>query len=229
MNCCKTGSLEARQRETRSGVKIKICGIFRNEDVEYVNQAKPDYIGFVFTTSKREVSCAQASRLRQNLSKEIPSVGVFVNSPVEDIIALYQDGVISLAQLHGNEDEAYIERLKNATGGQILVIKVIKSSEIEENAQPVFSSKGADYYLIDSGAGSGKVFDWTLLNHPKLNSIKTEKPWFLAGGVTTDNIEKAISLDPYCIDVSSGAETDGLKDREKIIHLTTLIRKGKTL
>jgi phosphoribosylanthranilate isomerase len=110
-------------------MKIKICGLSRDEDVDYVNEALPDFAGFVFAQSKREVSPAQAARLRRRLAESVTTIGVFVNAPVEDISALYRDGVISLAQLHGNEDETYISRLKNEStkGGPnpVQVIKVI--------------------------------------------------------------------------------------------------------
>ena len=200
-------------------MNIKICGIFRDEDIDYINEARPDYIGFVFAKSRREVSPGQAARLRQRLTEGIAVVGVFVNASVEDIAALYRDGVISLAQLHGTEDEAYIGRLKEESGSApIPVIKVFRSEELEWEI-PV--TKGADYYLIDSGAGSGKPFNWGLLN-----SLKIEKPWFLAGGINMDNIEKAMAFNPFAIDVSSGAETSGVKDRNKIVQLTAIIRKG---
>ena len=109
-------------------MKIKICGLSREQDIDYVNEARPDYCGFVFAESKRQVSAAQAARLRQRLAEGIAAVGVFVNAPIEDIAALYRKGVINIAQLHGDENEEYIARLKEASGNTpIPVIKVIKS------------------------------------------------------------------------------------------------------
>jgi phosphoribosylanthranilate isomerase len=204
------------------GMKIKICGIFRDEDIDYINEARPDYTGFVFAPSKRNVTPAQAERLRRRLAEGITPVGVFVNAPVEDIIDLYHDGVISLAQLHGNEDEAYVKRLKEADskgGTAIPVIKVIRSGELARG-KPL--ALDADYYLIDSGAGSGQTFDWNALS-----TLKFDKPWFLAGGINANNIEQAMVYQPFCIDISGGAETDGIKDREKIVQLTAIVRKGK--
>jgi phosphoribosylanthranilate isomerase len=201
-------------------MKIKICGISRGEDVDSLNEAMPDYTGFVFASSKRKVSPAQASKLRRRLAVGIAPVGVFVDAPVEDILALYFDGVISLAQLHGNEDENYINRLKEASaksGVPVPVIKVIRGGEL---ARGTPLNTEADYYLIDSGAGSGLSFDWNVLN-----SCQFDKPWFLAGGINADNIEQAMSFKPFCIDVSGGAETDGVKDREKIVQLTSMVRK----
>jgi len=209
-------------------MKIKICGLFREPDIDYVNEARPDYAGFVFAESGRRVSPAFASKLRRSLSDGIIPVGVFVNALIEDITTLYRDNVISVAQLHGTEDGEYIARLKEASAGDggtpVPVIKTIKSAELEKNA-PVTSN--ADYYLFDSGAGSGRAFDWELLNSEGMNALKTAKPWFLAGGINLGNIERATGYNPYAIDVSGGAETDGIKDREKIVRLVSTVHSTK--
>jgi phosphoribosylanthranilate isomerase len=212
-------------------LKIKICGLSREQDIDYVNEARPDYCGFVFTESKRQVSAELAGKLRQRLADGVVPVGVFVNAPIEEIIALYRDGVINIAQLHGNEDEEYITRLKEATGKKpIPIIKVVKiSSPLPTPHSPL----PIDYYLIDSGAGSGKPFNWALLNPPH-SPLPTphsllDKPWFLAGGINLDNIEQAMAINPFGIDISSGAETGGVKDREKILQLVSTIRKGNTV
>jgi phosphoribosylanthranilate isomerase len=209
-------------------LKIKICGLFREQDIDYVNEALPDYAGFVFAESKRRVSHEFAAQLRRRLSDDIIPVGVFVDASIADIAALYRENVIAVAQLHGTEDDEYITRLKaaSATGGgkPVEVIKTVKSAELEKNAPLVAR---ADYYLIDSGAGSGKPFNWELLNSAGMNALTAKKPWFLAGGVSLDNIEQAMALNPYALDISSGAETDGIKDREKIVQLTAMARKGK--
>jgi phosphoribosylanthranilate isomerase len=202
-------------------MRIKICGLFRDEDIDYVNEARPDYAGFVFTGSKRQVSAPLAQYLRFRLAEGIVPVGVFINAPVSMIASLYSNGTISIAQLHGDEDESYIAHLKKTcsadkTQTQFKVIKVIKGEAILKNI-PVTS---ADYYLIDSGAGSGKTFNWELLNTKKI-----DKPWFLAGGVNLKNIKQAMALNPFAIDISSGAETDGIKDREKILQLISAVRK----
>jgi len=224
-------------------VKIKICGLFREQDIDYANEARPDYTGFVFAESKRKITPAKAAILRRRLSDKIIPVGVFVNTPIKDITALYQDGIISIAQLHGTEDEAYIAQLKEASGNTpIPVIKVIKYSSnpsteyTEEKSQRITRintnnnylcnsrnslTPSIDYYLLDSGSGSGKTFDWKLLN-----SLNIEKPWFLAGGINMDNIKQAMTFNPFAIDVSGGAETEGVKDREKMLQLTAIIRKG---
>jgi phosphoribosylanthranilate isomerase len=209
-------------------MKIKICGLSRVRDIEFVNEALPDYIGFVFAKSKRKISPVFAAQLRRLLSDEIIPVGVFVNAPAEDIAALYLENVISIAQLHGTENDEYILRLKEVTaaGGKkpVEVIKTVKSAELENNA-PLAAH--ADYYLLDSGAGSGKAFNWELLNSPGTVTLKMSKPWFLAGGIDLDNIGQAMAFDPYAIDVSSGAETDGIKDLEKIIQLVSMVKIRK--
>jgi len=203
-------------------MRVKICGLFRDEDINYVNEARPDFAGFVFAKSQRQVSVPLAQYLRFRLVESIVPVGVFVNAPIGEIVALFQNGIISVAQLHGDEDESYISALKKKCASEknapIRIIKVIKSDELKNK----IGATEADYYLIDSGAGSGKTFDWQ-----QLKSIKIKKPWFLAGGIGLKNVEQAMALKPFAIDISSGAETDGIKDREKILELVSIVRKGK--
>jgi phosphoribosylanthranilate isomerase len=204
---------------------IKICGIFREQDIDYVNEARPDYCGFVFAESKRQVSAAQAACLRRRLAEGIMAAGVFVNAPIGEITALYRDGTINIAQLHGDEDEPYIAELKDvsAKSGKkpIPIIKVIKSEEFSSLLPTPYSPLPIDYYLLDSGSGSGETFDWGVLN-----SLEIDKPWFLAGGINLDNIGQAMAAKPFGIDISSGAETGGVKDREKILQLVAAVRKG---
>jgi phosphoribosylanthranilate isomerase len=236
-------------------IKIKICGLFREEDAAYASEAKPDYAGFVFAESRRQVSPALAARLRGLLDGAIVPVGVFVNAPPGDIIALYRDGIIDIVQLHGDEDAAYMARLKEASAkdgrGAAPLIKAFSASEVSGlSACPV--PGGADYYLIDSGrGGTGKSFDWGLIKglrsspelrsgpdlrsgpelrgSPERASPLGSRPWFLAGGIGLHNIKEAMALEPFGIDVSSGAETGGLKDREKMLGLTRMVRKGSAL
>ena len=202
-------------------MRIKICGLFREQDIDYVNEARPDYVGFVFTESRRQVSHVFAKCMRSRLLDGIVPVGVFVNAEIEDIAALYSGGVISIAQLHGTEDEDYISRLKEATGSNKEAVPVIKTVICKRAEKLTLPVSKTDYYLVDSGAGSGKAFNWELLK-----TQKTEKPWFLAGGVNIDNIEQAIDLNPFAVDISSGAETDGIKDRKKILELIMKVKKG---
>ncbi|MDR0320154.1 MAG: phosphoribosylanthranilate isomerase [Treponema sp.] len=208
-------------------MRIKICGLFRGEDIDFVNEARPDYIGFVFAQSSRQVSAPLAQHLRFRLADGIVPVGVFVNAPIAMITELYHNGIISAAQLHGNEDDSYIVQLKKLSETRIRekktqAIKVIKTVFPASTGSWLKSiPANADYILIDSGAGSGKTFDWK-----KLSSVKFKKPWFLAGGVSPKNIKEAMTLNPFAIDVSSGAETDGIKDREKILQLVKTVRQG---
>jgi phosphoribosylanthranilate isomerase len=202
-------------------MRIKICGLFREQDIDYVNEARPDYVGFVFAESKRQVSHIFAERMRSRLADGIVPVGVFVNAEIEDIAALYSGGVISIAQLHGTEDEEYISQLKKATGLSKEAVPVIKTVICKRTEKLTLPMSKTDYYLVDSGAGSGKAFDWELLNAQKI-----EKPWFLAGGVNIDNIEQAIDFNPFAVDISSGAETDGIKDRKKILELIMKVKEG---
>lgn len=198
--------------------KIKICGLFRPEDADYVNEALPDYIGFVFAQSRRRVTPAQAAALKERLDARIKAVGVFVDAAADEVVALVQAGVIDLIQLHGNEDAAYIERLRPTTDVPVVKAVRVRSAEQVLAAQ----SLPCDYLLLDAyhpekQGGSGERFDWTLL--PAL-----EKPYFLAGGIDPGNIRLALKTGPYAIDVSSGAETDGLKDKQKIIELVNIVR-----
>ena len=198
--------------------KIKICGLFRPEDADYVNEALPDYIGFVFVQSRRRVTPAQAAAIRKRLDGRIKAVGVFVDTAADEVVALVQAGVIDHIQLHGSEDAAYIERLRSKTD-----TPVIKAVRVQSTRQVLAAQDlPCDYLLLDAyhpekPGGIGERFDWTLL--PAL-----EKPYFLAGGINAGNIREALKLKPYAIDVSSGAETDGLKDRQKIIKLVNIIR-----
>ncbi len=192
-------------------MKIKICGLKNSVDVDYVNEAMPDYIGFVFAESKRRISPQLAAEFKNGLNPKITAVGVFVNTEISSISQLYNDGVINIAQLHGSETEAYINELKKTCD-----IPVIKAINVE-----ISPPANADYLLFDNGkGGSGESFDWNLI--PKCN-----KDYFLAGGINLDNIKKAMKLKPYGIDLSSGTETNGKKDREKIIQLVQIAREER--
>ena len=205
-------------------MKIKICGLFREEDIDYVNEACPDYAGFVFAESRRQVSPGKAESLRSRLAGGIIPVGVFVNAPIAEIAALYRGGIIELTQLHGSEDEYYIKELKDLCG--ITVIKTIKINSdrdlsILASLRELYANNLIDYIMFDSGAGSGKSFDWNFLEAEKI-----PLPWFLAGGVNNENLEQAMAKMPYAIDVSSGVETEGIKDREKILQLASQVKTG---
>lgn len=196
-------------------VKIKICGLFREDDIVAVNNAMPDFIGFIFAKSPRSVDFELAKKLKEKLDKKIQSAGVFVNEKIENILKLYEAGIIDIAQLHGDEDEKYIEILKN--GSNLTVIKTVKAASEELLPQ------NSDWILFDTPSenlrgGTGKTFDWSLI--PKIN-----KPVFLAGGLNYANIQKAIdTVQPFAVDINSGVETNGCKDFQKISDIIKLIR-----
>ena len=197
-------------------VKIKICGLKRLEDIEIVNRYKPDYIGFVFADSKRKVSHDFAYELKQNLDSDIVSVGVFVDASQNEILELFNGGVIEMAQLHGMESEEYILSLKEKTNNQLKIIKAIEMSEDVDLLK--YNDSSSDYLLLDSGKGSGKTFDWRLIR----SDLKKE--FFLAGGLDSSNVCEAIKeFNPYAIDLSSSLEIDGFKDENKIKEIMEVI------
>jgi phosphoribosylanthranilate isomerase len=204
--------------------KIKICGLFRDEDIDFANEAGPDYAGFVFAKSRRQVSPAQAAQLRARLRSGVTPVGVFVNAAVNDIANLCRDGVIGMVQLHGSEDAAYIEALRGALGASaaVPVIKAVRAESREAVLEAALT--GANYLLLDHGAGgTGQSFDWALLEGGDFLA-ELPVPCFLAGGIDVYNAEEALALKPFGIDVSSGAETGGVKDRDKMIRLAAMAR-----
>jgi len=197
--------------------KIKICGLSRMEDIAAVTAARPDYIGFVFAASRRQVEMETARALKQVLDPGIEAVGVFVNHPVAEIIALAEAGIIELIQLHGDEDEATVLRLQAQTGLPVIrAFRINSPADIRETA--------ADYRLFDTYdpsqyGGSGATFNWELLQG-------VSGDFFLAGGLNIDNIKAAVNqVNPYCVDISSGVETDGVKDRDKIIEIVEKLRR----
>lgn len=200
--------------------KIKLCGLSRTCDIEAVNALNPEYIGFVFTPkSKRYVSPEKASELKKLLSPGIKAVGVFVNAPQNEILELVHSGIIDIIQLHGTEDAAYIRQLRELTDAPI-----IQAFRMKTEAD-IFLAKqsSADYILLDSGAGTGMTFNWQLIQDIK-------RPYFLAGGLNPDNVRNAIQkLTPFAVDVSSGIETEGFKDKEKMTAFVTAVRKGENL
>ena len=165
-------------------VKIKICGLKRLADIEMVNKYKPDYIGFVFADTKRKVSHELAAELKDNLDSDIIAVGVFVDADIEEILKLYRDGVIDVAQLHGAESEDYIKALKEKTNYELKIINAIEMSQDKDLLK--YEDSIADYLLLDSGKGSGKTFDWNLIRKD------LKKDFFLAGGLNVSNINQAI-------------------------------------
>ena len=198
--------------------KIKICGLRRPEDIAYVNEAKPDFAGFIIDVpkSRRNVPREKVRELTALLSPEILPVGVFVNAPMETILSLVTDGTLKAVQLHGQESQSYLEELKKQVAVPLIRAFSIRSPEDLTEAE----KSPADFVLLDNGAGgTGETFDWSLLS-------SFDRPFFLAGGLRLENITEAASrFHPYALDLSSGVETDGYKDKEKIIAAVAAVRR----
>lgn len=233
--------------------RIKICGLKRPEDVEYVNQYLPDYAGFVFAGSKRKVTDEQAEKLSRKLDERIIPVGVFVNEPAEHIVNLVKKGIIRVVQLHGDEDETYILKLRKMLKGtdkepdnrvenvidgsgesgeksgeqnREETIKIIKAVRVQSREEILEAAKLlCDYLLLDTWqkdtyGGCGKQFDKALI------PSKLSVPYFLAGGLSAENVQKNIKIcHPYAVDVSSAVETDENKDRKKIQEFIERVRE----
>ncbi|MBQ8054766.1 MAG: tryptophan synthase subunit beta [Lachnospiraceae bacterium] len=195
-------------------VKIKICGMRRQEDIEAANMCRPDYIGFILSEGfRRSVKPEEARALAKRLAPGIRVVGVFVNEPVEKIAACCD--FLDLIQLHGKEDNGYLKRLREAADKPVIqAFRIAEAGDFERALQ-----SSADLILLDSGTGSGQSFDWSLIG-------QSERPWILAGGLGPDNVaEAAARFRPYAVDLSSGAETDGWKDPMKMRACVEAVRK----
>ncbi len=194
--------------------KIKICGLFRSADIEYANEVQPDYAGFILTPGfRRSISRERALQLRRKLNREIPAVGVFVDAPCEEVVDYLKKGIIQMAQLHGRETEKEILYIKAAAGKPVLkAVKVQDRKDVE-----AWLGSAADYLVFDGGTGSGRTFDWRLLEG-------ISEDYFLAGGLNPGNLKEALALRPYAVDLSSGVETEGVKDRAKMQAVVELVR-----
>lgn len=196
--------------------KIKLCGLTRPCDIEYVNELLPEYIGFVFTSkSKRYISPENAEMLKNRLNSRITPVGVFVNEKIGVINDLINEGIIDVVQLHGDESEEYIETLRKAAP-----CPIIKAFRVKNKTDIISANNSsADYILLDSGGGTGAVFDHSLIQN-------LTRPYFLAGGLTPENLGTAIkTLHPFAVDASSSLETDGFKDKIKMTAFVNAVRK----
>ena len=200
-------------------------------DIEYANRVKPDLVGFIFANTRRKISPAQAKQFRKALDTEIPAVGVFVNEDISVITSLVQDGCIDMIQLHGEEDADYIRRLREIC--DVPVIKAVKVQTVEQIRQA--AALPVDYLLLDTYrkgvlGGTGEAFDWGLLREAKAAAGDTAegelfgKPYFLAGGLHAGNLREAAALGSYGLDVSSGIETDGSKDFDKMVEVVNIVR-----
>ena len=201
--------------------RIKICGLQRPEDIEAVNEARPDYCGFIveFPRSRRSIDWQTLRELVQGLREEIVPVGVFVDAPKELVANLLEEGTIQMAQLHGQESQEYIRELKKMTEKPLIQAFSIKSKEDVERAQ----ESRADYILLDQGSGgTGKAFDWALVG-------EIGRPYFLAGGLGVENLREAIGmLHPWAVDLSSSLEIDGSKDAGRIRQAVEIVRMEET-
>ena len=197
---------------------IKMCGIRRPEDIAAVNDVLPDFIGFVFFPgSKRYITPETAMELRKSLSPTVKAVGVFVDEAPETVASLLNTGIIDIAQLHGHEDEAYIARLRRLTRRPFIQAFRIRSADDAARAM----DSAADHILLDAGAGDGKTFDWRLLD-------AVARPYFLAGGLDPENVSRAVrERKPFAVDVSSGIETDGFKDIDKMRAFVRAVREAE--
>ena len=205
--------------------KIKICGIRNFEDIEFINEAFPDFAGFVFAKSRRQVDYGKAYLLRSELRKGIRTVGVFVNEDIALIRKCCDAGIIDMIQLHGDEDGEYIASLRRIVSRPLIKALRIGTGFRPEQLSPLLEGAGTlyDYPLFDTRShqvygGTGQSFDWNLVK-------ACERPFFLAGGLNALNVADAIrAVNPYCVDLSSGVENDGVKDRTKILEIVGLVR-----
>ena len=207
--------------------KVKMCGISKVETIPAVVEAKPDYMGLVFASSKRQVTVEQAKTLVEALHKQckaqndtvsIKTVGVFVNETLDNLVTIANEANLDVVQLHGDEDEAFIQSLKERTN--VEVWKAIQIRSAADAAAWIDSSADMllfDAYHKDERGGTGDVFDWSCLD-------TFERPFMLAGGIDSTNVARAIrTVRPYGIDISSGIETNGVKDDEKITAFTKIV------
>jgi phosphoribosylanthranilate isomerase len=198
--------------------KIKICGLYRAADIDYVNEAQPDYAGFIlnFPRSHRNLTPSAAAALRDRLAPAIRAVGVFVDQPIETVLAAAETAALDVIQLHGHEDDAYIAALRRQTGCELW-----KAFRIRAPADlAAAAASAADAVLLDNGYGTGEAFDWAL-------AADFRRPFCLAGGLTPENIPAAIeTMHPLLVDISSGVETDKIKDRTKILAAVKAAREA---
>ncbi|MCR5145443.1 MAG: phosphoribosylanthranilate isomerase [Lachnospiraceae bacterium] len=195
-------------------MKVKFCGLTREEDIEYANELMPEYIGFVFwEKSSRNITPEKAKDLRGELHPDIKAVGVFVNEDMENVLELYKQGIIDVAQLHGNEDDIYIKKLQKQGVPIIKTYKIKSKDDLKLAADSI-----ADYILLDAGMGQGKTFNWDLLE-------TFNRKYFLAGGLDTENITEVVErIKPYAVDVSSGIEVGGKKNQLKMREFMKAVR-----
>ena len=205
-------------------MKIKMCGLRRPDDIIYANEYLPDYIGFVFAESRRKVSGEEAKNLGAQLDPFIKKVGVFVNEPVRSLITISKQAGLDIIQLHGDEGEEYIKEVKHETGKELWkAVRVRMVKDIQEAQRLPADKLLLDSFSEESYGGTGKVMDFAVLDQADIR-----KPYFIAGGLTVENLPEILKkAEPYGIDISSGIETEGVKDREKMLKVIQCLRGGK--
>lgn len=205
------------------GTKIKICGLRRTKDIGYVNVLLPDYVGFILAGGfTRSIERKQAEEFAEKIDSRIKRVGVFVNQPASVVAEYINSGIIQYAQLHGDEDNLYIDKLMEYIKTGYGIIKAVRV----RNANDVKMASGynCNYLLLDAysgtqAGGTGVTFDWNLVKNIK-------KPFFLAGGISAGNVEAAIkTAAPYAVDASSSMETSGYKDFNKMKEFVDAVRR----
>ena len=215
--------------------KVKMCGISKVETIPAVVEAKPNYMGLVFAPSKRQVTVEQAKTLVEELHKgcakkygsdtepdkndTIKTVGVFVNETVDNLVTIANEANLDAVQLHGDEDETFIQSLKECTNVEVWkAVQIRSAADVEEWIDSSADMILFDAYHKDERGGTGEVFDWSSLD-------AFERPFILAGGIDSTNVARAIrTVRPYGIDNSSGIETNGVKDDEKITAFTKIVK-----
>ncbi|HBT91117.1 MAG TPA: N-(5'-phosphoribosyl)anthranilate isomerase, partial [Ruminococcaceae bacterium] len=205
-------------------MKVKLCGIRRPEDVAYLNEFRPDYAGFVFAGTRRRIAPETAAALVRKLDAHIRKVGVFVDEPAASIARTVRLAGLDVVQLHGDESAEAIAKLRLLVPG----VEIWKAVRVRDRLSiPRALKLGADKLLLDGYSGSehggtGKKADWNLIREANLSV-----PYFLAGGLNSGNISAAVEeLSPYGVDISSGIETGGVKDRAKIEQIMKILRKA---
>ena len=205
-------------------MKIKMCGLRRPDDIIYANECLPNYIGFVFAESRRKVSGREAKKLGEQLDPSIKKVGVFVNEPLRSLISISEEAGLDIIQLHGDEGEEYIKEVKHETGKELWkAVRVRLVKDIQEAQRLPADKLLLDSFSEESYGGTGKVMDFAVLDQADIR-----KPYFIAGGLTVENLPEILKkAEPYGIDISSGIETEGVKDREKMLKVIQCVRGGK--
>lgn len=205
-------------------MRIKMCGLRRPDEIIYANECLPDYIGFVFAESRRKVSGGEAKKLGEQLDPSIKKVGVFVNEPLRSLISISEEAGLDIIQLHGDEDDEYIREVRHKTGKEIWKAVRVRTAKDIQAAQELPTDKLLlDSFSEESYGGTGKVMDFAVLDQAEIR-----KPYFIAGGLTVDNLPVILrNTEPYGIDISSGIETGGVKDREKMRKVIQLCKRRK--